>query len=386
MKILQVITRGELGGGQRHVMDLLTGLEGYQMEVATGEDGYLVQGARALGIPVHVVPHFVMPISPWEDTRGLIALTQLISRIKPDLVHTHTSKAGILGRMAARLTGIPSIFTAHTWCFSEGTSWKWKAVGIPLEKLVATWSGAIINVSDANRQLALRHRIAQSAKLLTIHNGVPDTPHRAQPERAGVPTIVMVARFAPQKAQAELLHAVKAIELPFRVAFVGDGATRPAHQALADKLGFGDRVDFLGERRDIAEILAAAQIFALPTNWEGFPLTILEGMRAGLPVVASDVGGVGEAVVNGDTGFLVPAGATEQFGARLSQLLADPGMRRQQGAAGRARYEREYTVRAMLDKTKSVYESVLGQNAQSVLSNLPVSSPHEIYGAGRGSR
>ena len=379
MKILQVITRGELGGGQRHVMDLLEGLRGYELEVATGEDGYLAEGARALGIPVHILPHLVMPISPLEDTRGLMALSQLIAKLKPDLVHAHTSKAGILGRVAARINGVPAIFTAHTWCFSEGTSWKWKAIGIPLEKLAATWSGAIINVSEANRQLAVRHRVAAIGKLITIHNGIPDTPHRAQPGlSSGTPRIVMIARFAPQKAQAELLRALRDIDLPFRLAFVGDGSTRAVHERLAEELGLGSRVDFLGERRDIAEILATAQVFALPTNWEGFPLTILEGMRAGLPVVASDVGGVGEAVVHETTGFLVGAGSTNEFRLRLRQLLNDPSLRGRQGAAGRIRYEQDYTVRAMLEKTVVVYESVLRRKTRTVLSNTPVSSSHEV--------
>ena len=135
MKILQVITRSELGGGQRHVLDLLEGLrDSYQIELAVGEAGYLVDKARGLNIPVHIVPHLKMPMDPRQDLRALLALDRLIAARKPDLVHTHTSKAGILGRFAAAHNGVPCVFTAHTWCFSEGTSWKWKLIGIPLER------------------------------------------------------------------------------------------------------------------------------------------------------------------------------------------------------------------------------------------------------------
>ncbi len=365
MKLLLIITRGELGGGQRHVVDLLAGLkQEYDLEVATGEDGYLVESARALGVPVHLVPHLVMPISPYKDIRALLELSRLIAKVQPDLVHAHTSKAGVLGRAAARLNGVPCLFTAHTWCFAEGTAWKWKAIGIPLERLAARWSGAIINVSDANRQLALKNGIAPAGKLITIHNGIPDTTRRAVPGRAGIPTIVMIARFAPQKAQADLLRAVQGIEEPFRVVFIGDGPTRSAHEELASQLGIRDRVDFLGVRRDIERLLSSAHIFALPSNWEGFPLTILEGMRAGLPVVASNVGGVAEAIVDGKTGFLVPAGSITEFRSRLRQLISDPTLRASLGSAGRARYEAEFTVRAMLRKTVVVYHAIHSREAQ----------------------
>ncbi len=359
MKLLLIITRGELGGGQRHVVDLLAGLkQEYDLELATGEDGYLVESARTLGVPVHLIRHLVMPISPYDDIRALLALSRLIAKVKPDLVHAHTSKAGVLGRAAARINGVPCVFTAHTWCFAEGTAWKWKAIGIPLEKLAARWSGAIINVSEANRQLALKNCIAPAEKLITIHNGIPDTTHRALPAGRGVPTIVMIARFAPQKAQADLLRAVQGIEEPFRVVFIGDGPTRSAHEELAVQLGIRDRVDFLGVRRNIEHLLASAHIFALPSNWEGFPLTILEGMRAGLPVVASNVGGVAEAIVDGRTGFLVPAGSIVEFRSRLKQLIAHPTLRASLGVAGRARYEAEFTVRAMLRKTVAVYQTI----------------------------
>lgn len=362
MKILQLITRGELGGGQKHVVDLLSGLKDrYDLELATGEAGYLPDTARALGIPVHMLPHLVQPIAPYHDMSALAAVSGLIGRIQPDLVHTHTSKAGAIGRMAARIRGVPCVFTAHTWCFAEGTSWKWKLIGTPLERWMGRWSGAIINVSEANRQLALQRHVAPPAKLVTVHNGVPDSPHRSNPGQSGVPKIVMIARFAPQKAQADLIRAIHEIDHPLRVQFVGDGDSRAAHEALATQMGVRDRIDFLGVRPDIPEILAQSHIFALPTNWEGFPLTILEAMRSGLPVVASDVGGVAEAVVPGATGFLTPRGSIPEMADALRKLAADAGLRASMGAAGRARFEQEFTVEVMLGKTIAIYQSVMSK-------------------------
>src|SRR5262249_32899351 len=162
--------------------------------------------------------------------------------------------------------------------------------------------------SDANRELALHHRISDQKRMLTIWNGIPDTQHRARPGASGVPRIVMVARCADQKDHSLLLRAFAPITRAAKLVFVGDGPLLPALKTEAEPLVASGRVEFLGERFNIAEILAGSHIFALATKWEGLPLSILEAMRAGLPVIASDVGGVSEAVTEGKTGYLVAPG------------------------------------------------------------------------------
>jgi len=303
----------------------------------------------------------VHPISPAKDYRAVRECASLIRSLGPDLVHVHTSKAGVIGRAAAWLADTPSVFTAHTWCFAEGTSWKWKLVGVPCERFAGWMSSAIVNVSDANRNLALEHRIGHPDRVLRIWNGISDTEHRARPGMPGPPKITMVARFASQKDHALLLQAVSSIDQPLEVLFVGDGPTCPPLRAEAERLGISDRVRFLGERKDVAEILAASHIFALPTKWEGFPLSILEGMRAGLPVLASDVGGIAEAVVDGETGFLAPAGDLPAFRARLLSLVESPAVRRRMGEAGRARYEEHFTAQVMLRQTLEVYRRAVSE-------------------------
>lgn len=364
MKVLMLITRAELGGAQCHVVDLLEGLQGkFELHLGTGEEGYLTEAARRLRVPAHIIPDLVQPMSPIRDYRAVRQVKRLIEELKPDLVHAHTSKAGIIGRLAAAWTGTPAIFTAHTWCFAEGTSWKWKLIGTPIERLAARWSSAIINVSEANRQLALQRGVRSGGAMLTVHNGIADTAHRASVGGCDAPAVVMVARFAPQKAQAALLEAASGIDLPFRIVFVGDGPTRPALEQMSERLGLAKKVEFLGERRDVARILAASQIFALPTNWEGFPLSILEAMRAGLPVVVSDVGGVKEAVLDGETGLLSAAGDIGGFREGLRRLIEDASLRVRLGHAGRARFEREFTVNGMLQKTAMVYQRCAGSAA-----------------------
>ena len=359
MKILFVITRAEMGGGQTHVVDLLRGLrDEFDVELATGEEGYLTNAASDLGVRWHVLPDLVQPMRPLKDLKALRQCVGLIREIRPDLVHTHTSKAGVIGRLAARIAGVPSIFTAHTWCFAEGTSLKWKLVGLPVERFAARCCQRIITVSEANRQLAIRQRVAPQNHFVTVHNGVADCAPRALHGPTDIPRIVMVARFSEQKAQSLLVEAVSAIRMPFKLSFVGDGPLRPAVEQQVDAAGLRDRVEFLGERRDIPEILASANVFALFTNWEGFPISILEAMRAGLPVVASSVDGVPEAVDTGRTGYLAPAADVAAFRSALEKLLADPDLRASMGAAGRRRFENEFTVDAMLERTLNVYRAV----------------------------
>jgi glycosyltransferase involved in cell wall biosynthesis len=375
MRILYLITRADLGGAQVHLLDLLKGLRSsIDATVAVGEEGFFTDAVRDIGLECRVAPHLVQPISPVRDMRALFQLVQLMRELKPDLIHAHTSKAGVIGRFAARIAGIPSVFTAHTWCFAEGTSWKWKLAGVPCERLAARFGSAIINVSDANRRLAVSNGISNRVRLLTIHNGITDVSARAEPKFAGIPTIVMVARCAPQKNQALLLRALAEIDIPAQAIFVGDGETRPALEAEVCRLNLTRRVEFLGERRDVAQILAECHIFALPTRWEGFPLSILEAMRAGLPVVASNVGGVAEAVIDSKTGFLAQCGDEFAFRARLRELIERPTLRGQMGAAGRKRYETEFTLESMLHKTLAVYQEVLDRRPRA--NTVAVSTAH----------
>jgi glycosyltransferase involved in cell wall biosynthesis len=360
MKILYVITRAEMGGSQTHLLDLLQGFrERHDLALATGEHGFLTEEAARLGVRVHVLPDLVQPLRPHRDIKALMSMYELIRRTRPDLVHCHTSKAGVIGRAAARMARVPAIFTAHTWSFAEGTSLLWKLVGTPCERLAARWSERIIAVSESNRSLALRRRVAPGGKIVTVHNGVLDNPLRARPGAGSVPRIVMVARFAPQKNQAQLIEALAGLQRPCQLTFVGDGPTRPAAEQLARSLGLQDRIEFAGVRTDTDRILSDSSIFVLATNWEGFPITILEAMRAGLPVVATDVDGVREAVVDGETGYLYPKGATAPLCSILQALLDDPATRIRLGQAGRKRYEAEFTRSAMIRKIASIYERVI---------------------------
>jgi glycosyltransferase involved in cell wall biosynthesis len=361
-RILQIVTKADLGGAQVHVLDLLRGFrDDFEMVLATGEEGYCTDQARSFGIECHVLPSLVQRIDPISDLKATAESIKLIRGLRPDLVHCHTTKAGLVGRLAARLANVPAVFTAHTWCFSEGTSLAWRALGRPAETFAALCSKKIITVSEANRTAAIAKKIAGADKFVTVHNGGADTLHRARPGSGNPPRIVMVARFAAQKNQTLLVETVAKLKRPAILTLIGDGPLRQQAEQAAAACPAHIKVEFLGQRRDIPELLAQADLFVLSTNWEGFPISILEAMRAGLPVISTDVNGVREAVDDGETGLLVsPRDGNGLLGA-LEKLVFDPTMLEHMGTRGRAKFEQLFSLDAMLNKTVSVYELAMGK-------------------------
>jgi glycosyltransferase involved in cell wall biosynthesis len=359
MRVVVIITRGEPGGAQGHVLELVRGLRGgVDFHVVVGDDTFLARELRPLGVPVHVVPDLVRSVSPAADRRAMGALRAVLAAVRPHLVHTHSTKAGVLGRLAARAEGIPAIHTAHAWSFSDGLPWSRKLVAVPVEALIARWTRRFIVVSDADRAIAVRYRVAAPSQVRIVHNGVPDVSERARPDAGGVPVVTMVARLAPPKDPLLLLRALAGVGVPFSLRLVGDGPEMPAVQSAVRTLGLQDRVTLCGSRGDVPALLASSHRFVLASRQEGFPLAILEAMRAGLPVVASDVGGVREAVIPECTGLLVPRGDQVALRAALRRLLVFPALRATFGAAGRRAYEARFTAAHMLAGTGAVYREL----------------------------
>lgn len=358
LRVLVVITRGEAGGAQVHVRDLVLGLRGrVDFHVAVGDDEFLTQQLRAAGVPVHVVPDLGRELSMKRDPLAFRALFRLIGAVRPHLVHTHSSKAGQLGRLAAAARGVVSIHTAHAWSFSDGIRLRRKLFAVPIEAGMGRLTRRFIVVSEADREVALRYHVADDAQVRVVHNGVGDTAFRSSPGQADVPVVTMVARMADPKQHTLLLRAIARVASPWRVRFVGDGPDRAEVEATARALGIVERVELLGVRDDVAELLATSHIGALISRQEGFPLAVLEAMRAGLPVVASDVGGVSEAV-DSTTGFLVPRNDEGALTDALRRLVEDAPLRRRLGDAGRAAFDARFTVGRMLTGTAAVYDAL----------------------------
>ena len=355
--ILYVITRAEHGGAQTHILELLRASAGrYTVALVCGEVGFLTHEAKALGIAVFHLPNLVVPVNPRKDLLALAQLANVIRRFKPNLIHAHSSKAGLLARIAARLCGIPSIFTAHGWAFSEGASRPRKWIAMSSEWLAGRLGASIIAVSQFDRDLALRHGIADASRIFTITNGIRDDSGRACPEAGSPPVIVMVARFTPQKDHLTLLRALSTVLAPFRLWFIGDGPLIEQSRACAAQLGLLDRTEFFGDSCSVRDLLPSAHVFALISRYEGLPISILEAMCAGLPIVATDTGGVSEAVRNGWNGLLVGRARENTLRDALESLLGDPGLRKSFGMHSRALFESAFTAGAMVERTIELYD------------------------------
>lgn len=365
MKIAFLVTRADpIGGAQIHVRDLAAELrrQGHSPTVLLSGSGPFIDDLRARGIPVIVLRHLLNPIRPYHDIQALREIVSTIKELSPDLITAHGAKVGILGRLAARHLRLPLIVTVHGWACAPGTPRVQAAVSRGLERTIGALASKVITVSEFDRQFGLRAKLVTDRRVVTVHNGMPDIPValRADPSRSPA-KLIMIARFEPQKDQATLLRALGGLRHhQWELDLVGDGPLRQEMEALASSLGIRERVHFLGQRRDVDRLLAEAHISVLASNWEGFPLSILEAMRAGLPIVASNVGGVAEAVENNETGYVVPRGDVESLRARAADLLDSPALRSRLGAAGRWRYEEHFTLGRLVAKTLAVYGDVLG--------------------------
>ncbi len=370
MYICFIVTRGDsIGGAQIHVRDMAIALQkdGHMVIVLTGTPGDMTDQLDEAGIPWKHMPFLIRAINPWKDFRAIFSVYTLLRRLKPDLVSCHTAKAGMVGRIAAFLSGIPGIFTAHGWQFADGIPQKQARAVLVIEKMVAPLCRKVITVSRYDFDLALRKRAVKEKKLITIHNGLPwrSVPPRLESaflktHDSGEPCrLLMVARFQEQKDHATLLKALSGLKkLNWHLDLVGDGPLMDTARTLVRDLSLEPRVEFTGQQLDVPRRMENADIYLLVTNWEGFPRSIIEAMRAGLPVIASKVGGCGESVIEGKTGYLVPRGDVETLKRRLTELISSPDLRLKMGTAGRTRYEAGFTFKQMYKKTVELYRKV----------------------------
>ncbi|MFI8687964.1 glycosyltransferase family 4 protein [Rossellomorea sp. NPDC077527] len=364
MKIIQFITRmDDVGGAQVHVLDLSLSLmgAGHEVIVLSMGSGPVTDELQKNGIRCEELTHLQLKINPMQDWLALNELCKWLKRLKPDILATHSSKAGMLGRMAGKICRVPTVFTAHGWAFSEGVPERKRRVYTILERYAGKISNGIITVSDYDHQLALKHRIIHESKMQTIHNSVPDVPENLRRNPLGsIPKLIMVARFASPKDHRFLLMALESMrELSWELDLVGDGPLMKDIKDMVARSSIAHRVHFLGNRRNIPELLADSHLFVLISRHEGLPISVIEAMRAGLPIVASDVGGLRELIEEGKNGFLIPRNDTNTFIQKVKTLIADPQLMKQMGQCSRTQYESHFLFEQMRDQTIQMYQTVL---------------------------
>jgi glycosyltransferase involved in cell wall biosynthesis len=345
-RLLLVITLAERGGAQTYVASLVPALVPlFDVTVAAHGPGPLRDLCESAGSRYVPLRHVRRPLNPWRDALGLAEIVLLCRRLRPAIVHANSSKAGVLARLAAAIARVPiRIFTVHGWAFSAHSGLLSDVYRLS-DRLVARLTTLTICVAESERVAGLAARTCSEERTVVIHNGVAVGKSPPARQAGAPPAIMSVGRLQSPKDFPTLLAAL-ALLAPgsFRAIVVGDGPERARLERDLELLGLVSEVDLLGERDGVPLLLADADIFALASASEGMPLSVLEAMAAGLPVVASAVGGVPEAVVDGETGFLVPAGDVAAFASALGRLVESPDLRRRMGAAGRARVERAFDL------------------------------------------
>jgi glycosyltransferase involved in cell wall biosynthesis len=365
MKIVQLITgSADFGGAQAHVRDLAEGLRarGHDCSVITGPpDGLFSGQLRAYGIVVHVLPHLRKALHPLNDSLALRQLVAKLRELKPDLVAAHTAKAGFLGRVACALLGVPCVFTPHGWSIVDRASGRINHTFKALERIGGMLGTGVITVCRDEHETGRASDLIDQKKLFCVYNGIPDLPAVRQRDADDL-TVVMVARFCKQKDHATLLRAMSHLKAhPWRLKLVGAGPLLEATRQLASSLGLAERVEFLGECKNTPEILSQSSVFVLSTFYEAFPISILEAMRAGLPIVATSVGGIPEAVSHGVSGFLVPLSQENLMAESLERLFMDAALRERLGQSAREIFLERFTDKHMILRTLEVYRLLVNR-------------------------
>jgi glycosyltransferase involved in cell wall biosynthesis len=372
MKLLYIITGADIGGAQKHLMDLVQWFDksGDEVEVITGEEGPLVDWLRSKSIPVTIIP-IPRKIEVLNDWKAFIKLRKHISTNHYNVVHCHSSKAGIIGRLAAYLCRIPKIvFTAHGFVFTDLTlSKKKRSFYIYLEKLFGILSSDIITVSQFDYQAGIEIGL-KPRKLHVIHNALPKQDIIALSEWEEKQEVL-------RKAERKIIGFVgrlvseKNIDMIIRVAslfkersyehvlfwLVGDGKMEDYYRQKVLEQGLEDNVLFLGNQSHVLQLMDQMHLQIITSHKEGLPYVMLEAMGRGLPVVSTDVGGVKE-VLDPDQrlGLIVPINDDQLMFEKLLDLLSND---RKRESLGKQLLEQTnlYTAEQMCEKTKKIYLS-----------------------------
>lgn len=358
-----LLLRPDKGGAFNHVVQLCEALS------AEGHEAVLVgpHEARRDEIPASVVPLEIgRPISPAADLQAAGTFARLVRRLSPDLVHAHGSKAGVIAR-AARVAYLrtPVVFTPHLYAFDNYFAHSaQRRVYRLIERALAPAASRVIGVCESERRLAAE--IGPAGRTRTVHNGVEavslDSVHPTVAALAGQgPVICTVAEFRESKGVVTLIEAMSRVvaELPAaRLVVAGEGEERARIEARISELGLEGVITLLGATKGADAVLAGASLFVNPAYAEAFPYTVIEAMSAGLPVVATDVGGTREALEEGG-GVLVPPDAPEPLAKAIIDVLSDPERARAMGRTAADTHRARFTTERMIEGTLDVYAELV---------------------------
>lgn len=379
ISVAHVITESyPFGGAQRNTLLTLRGLarDGYATELVCGAGGPLVAETRALGIDVLELPDLVRKTDPPRDFRAFRELCRLFRSKRFDVVHTHSTKAGILGRLAARVARVPAIVhTFHGFPFPLDSGLRSK-VFIQVERAVGRVTDASVCVGETLRAEVASWRMPRRQTIRTIYSGIDFDAYRttrspAETKRLlGVedawPIVGSVGHLREAKAQEILIEAAVILRQEFpraRLLIVGEGERRAELEARIRALGAEGTVSLLGERADVADCLAVFDVFAMSSRWEGVGRALTEALFWGLPTVVTPVYGTKELVLDGKTGLHAPVDDAPALAEAIARLVRDPELARRLGANAKEHVVGQMGLEAMIQGLEALYAELLNGRA-----------------------
>jgi len=382
LRVLHVLAAGEFGGAEAQVLALCKSLQadGIDVQIAVSVEAEFAQKAREAGLAIVRIAGR----HPFEEAR---ALARVARDSHVDVIHTHGVRASVAGRLAGRQLGTPVVTTVHSDLYYDYASAAKRAAFMALERMTRRWSAKVIAVSEAILGV-LRERGYPETQLVLVGNGVDialcdslleaarrdPLPLRSQlgiPEEALL--VVCAARLHPVKRHDVLIAGFARVPAiiegrPVHLLLAGEGSERQAIEgAIAAQAGLRERVHLLGVRTDVLAILAEADVFAITSQMEGLPISVLEAMIAQLPVVASRIGGLREVVVDATqsdegTGVLFPVGDVEALARALTDVLSDPAFRQELGTNALHRVRTRYGLAQSTARTAAIYALLTGDS------------------------
>lgn len=366
MRIIIIITRGDtIGGAQTHVASISKKLieDGHEVRVVFGgEVGPFAELLKVNNIPYSNITSFTNKFSVKNDFQAYKDVKEIIKNFQPELISLHSTKAGILGRIIAKRVGLPVALTVHGWSFSNGIPLYKRIISGFIERSLAFMVDKYILVSRYDSTIAKKLKFKKS-KLFVIHNGVEDFLIHAdeKKEETSKLSIVMVARFDNQKNQKMLIDVCKDIS-DIELSFIGDGPLLEEIKAYSNDLDLLCEINFLGLRLDVKKIIRKYDVFALISNWEGFPISTIEAMCVGMPIIVSDVGGAAECVEEGVNGYVIKNEDKNYLKNAVLELRDNKALLKRYGQGSRKIFLTQFTDQVMYDKTKKIFNDILNNS------------------------
>jgi glycosyltransferase involved in cell wall biosynthesis len=361
MKIVYFITSSCLGGAQTHVLDLINSFhEIHEIHLVTSVSGFLTESAKKQNVKIHFLSNLTRDISVINDFIVFKEFFDLVKKISPDIIHAHSSKAGAIGRVVGKLCKIPVVFTAHGWGFTDGVTLIRKFILFSVEYLLSFLSSKTICVSASDYKKGLNLGGCNQETMVNINCGISDIKPVENDLEKQPPKFIMVARFNEQKDQLTLLKAISLLQdLEFSVELVGSGSSLNTCKEFVKANKLDSKIVFLEDRNDVPELLAKSQAFILITKYEGLPISIMEAMRVGLPIIATNTDGVPEAVEDGINGFLVEKSNVREISEKVKYLIQNPNIRKRMGNNSRIKFRNNFCIDRMTLSIEELYLNVL---------------------------